>query len=35
MSYRCTVGYIMPMIGAFLIRGQGDTWAEAFAMADK
>jgi hypothetical protein len=33
--YRYAVGYIMPMLGCFLIRGEGDTWAEAIESAKR
>jgi hypothetical protein len=34
--YRYTVGTVMTMCGlsGFFVRGQGDTWEEAFAKAD-
>lgn len=33
---RCSVGYISNVVfSAFHVEGQGDTWREAFANADK
>ena len=34
MNYRFAVGERMPYLGAFHVIGQGDTWEEAFRMAD-
>lgn len=34
-SHRCDVGSIMEILGAFHVRGSGDTFEEAFADVDK
>ena len=35
-SRRCSVGYISNIVfSAFHVEGQGDTWREAFAEADR
>lgn len=38
LNYRCTVGKVnetIPGFPLFMVEGQGDTWEEAFADADK
>lgn len=34
MRYRFTVGSVDGVIGAFHVKGQGDTWEQAFDAAD-
>lgn len=33
--YKFTVGHVDSILGAFHVEGEGDTWEEAFAKADK